>query len=282
MSVIIKKKRSIEFSSNPAIGAENVSSDGTSFSVILNQPISIPSSAVSCHLGVIDATIWNITNNISASIGNNDFTFTTTAAPAGTYSVTIPDGLYSLSGLNAFLSTAFSNLGLPSNLILLGGDDATQKTILTFLTAGDQVDFTTLTSVRDVLGFSSRNAPSSPEASGWNEFSDTTANFNRVNSYNISTDLINEGIPFNNKSVGIISKVPITSSPGSLINYEPNNILWVNADELIGQKKLNFRFNLLDDSLRVAPTPGEIWSFTITIEYEMLMTKEHVPLMPIG
>ena len=38
-------------------GADNVSSDGTSFEVTLQRPIMIPNDAVACEVGVISASV---------------------------------------------------------------------------------------------------------------------------------------------------------------------------------------------------------------------------------
>ena len=73
MSVIVKKQRSMFFSSDPRNGAKNVSNDGSSFTVALNSPLSIPKGAVMCELGVSQASIWNTSPNISPSFENNLF-----------------------------------------------------------------------------------------------------------------------------------------------------------------------------------------------------------------
>ena len=149
----MKRDQSYIFSSSTAAGATNVSSDGSAFSVVLTSPLVIPKDVIDCSIGVIQSNIWNVSPNISADFKNDNFTFTTSVAPANTYSITIPEGLYSLAGLGAYLSSQFVNLGLPANLFTISGDDATQKTILKILTSGDSVDFTVVTSVQEILGF---------------------------------------------------------------------------------------------------------------------------------
>jgi hypothetical protein len=145
----------------------------------------------------------------------------------------------------------------------------------------DQVDFTVVNSVREVLGFDSRLAPLVGQAAGWNEFSDGPASFNRVNSYLLTTNLISDGVPTNNTAAGILANVPITAAPGSQINYAPQTPTRVNANELIGASKLNFRFSLLDQELRPTNTQGEVWTLLLTIRYNVLLTGEKVPLMSI-
>src|SRR5690348_4799178 len=119
MSVILKKSASYVFNSDTSAGAQNVSADGSMFQISLSSPLRIPRDAVDVKMGVIQANIWNTSPNISAAFGNNLFKFTTSVAPAGTHTITIPDGLYSVAVLSSYLSSQFVNLGYPSNLITI-------------------------------------------------------------------------------------------------------------------------------------------------------------------
>lgn len=278
MAVLLEKSYSYIFNSDPASGAQQISADGSSFTVTLNLPISIPSSAVDAIGGVLQANIWNTSPNISALFSNNTFTFTTTQAPAGTYTITIPDGLYSVEGLNTFLSSQFVNLGFSPTLISIGGDNSTQRSILTFEFSGDSVNFTTTTSVRTVLGFNSQilTAPSN----NFSYYSDNIASFNRNNSYIIASNFVSQGIPVNNQSAGILTTVPIDIAPGSQINYQPQNVIWFDICELIGKSKLNIQFRLLNQDLEPTPTGGEFWSFTMLIKYNILLSNSILPLKP--
>jgi hypothetical protein len=282
MSVLIPNQKSFFFSSNPGNGAENVSADGTTFQVTLNSPMHIPKAAMYATIEIEQANIWNVSPNISADFANNLFEFTTTdAGNPGTHTITIADGLYSLGGLGGFLATSFTNLGLPGNLILLSGDDATGKTILTFLTAGDTADFTIGNSVGPILGFDSRLSPAAPQAAGFSDFADNSATFNRVNSYGIRSNLVSEGIPINNTAAGLLVSVPIDVSPGSQIVYLPNNPTRVDCRELIGHSKLNFQFSLVDQLLRPTPTQKEFYSFILTFRWGTLLTDKKMPMMAL-
>ena len=267
--MLLKKQFSFFLSSDPESGATNVAADGSSFQVNLNSPIMIPPNAVSAELSVIQANVWNDSANISATFENNVFNFTTNHSGVPVeYNYVIPDGLYSLSALNSYLATQFVNSGLPANLITITGDSATQKTILTFLIAGDFCDFTVADSVREILGFDSRVAPNAPQVAGWNEFSDDPAQFNRTNSYLIESDIVSEGIPVNTFNQGIIASVPIDVAPGSQIVYQPRTPLVVDATELIGSTKQQIQVRLLNQSLEQAPT-NEIFSVVINMVYNI-------------
>src|SRR4051794_36036585 len=111
MSIPTKISQSFSFSSDTAAGAQNVSSDGTQFSVQLADPNAISRDAVACELGVVSASIWNNNPNIGPGLGaggvdDNKFRYTTSKAPAGTYNITLPTGLYSLT-ISSYLSSQF-------------------------------------------------------------------------------------------------------------------------------------------------------------------------------
>ena len=144
--VSAKYNQSFFFSSDTAAGAQNVSSDGTQFSVQLADPIAIPRDAVACELGVLSASIWNTSPNIGPGLGaggvdNNRFRYTTSTAPAGTFNITLPTGLYSLAAISSYLSSQFVNNGHVSKLFTLGEQGATGLAIITILTAGDTARF---------------------------------------------------------------------------------------------------------------------------------------------
>lgn len=278
MSVLIEKEQSYFFSSDTTVGASNVANNGSTFAVALNNPLSIPNGAVDCSVAVNTAAIWYVNPNISAALMNNMFTFTTSSAPAGLHTITIPDGLYSLDELNSVVSNANENLGLPSDLFTFSGDDATQSTIITFLNSGDSIDFTIANSLRFILGFNSAvyTAPSA----NYNLYSPNPAAFNTDNSYLISSDLISTGIPINNQSYGILVNVPINNAPGSQIIYQPNVLVWSDGSELIGKVKQYINFRLTNQSLKMVNTVGEVWQLTLVIKWKLLLTNNALPLKP--
>ena len=127
------------FSSDPANEALNVSSDGRKFSVQLSAPISVPAGSRACELAVITGAIWNTTPTVGPGLGpagvdDNKFSYTTSVAPAGTYSITFPTGQYSLTAIGQYLATQFKNNGHPTNLFVLGGQEATGLASVTIQT----------------------------------------------------------------------------------------------------------------------------------------------------
>lgn len=277
-SVISNKVQTYVFSSDVNVGAINVSQQGSVFSVNLITPIDIPHGVIDCSIDVIGATIWNVSPNIAASFHNNMFYFTYSATP---YVVTITDGLYSLPQLNSFLGRFFVNNGLPRTLIVFSGDEATQKTVMTLNNVGTQVDFTQPNNIRTVLGFNSELLPAAPSVIAGESFiSENVAVFNRINFYYITSTLVNSGLPLNGIAGNIIGQVYITSPPGDQIIYDPQNVISIDARNLIGKSVQQITFQLLDDQLRNVNTLGEIWTVTIQFKMQLLLSSLNLPLLP--
>ena len=276
MAVVINKVWSAFFNSNPASGSTNQSEDGSKFSVTLNNPLRLPESVVSCKMGVVSASIWNSSPNLSAAFNNNEFRFTVSSTQ---YLITIPDGLYSLSDLSAYLTSQFSIRGLSPPPFSFSANEPTGQVIITYRDATLSLDFTG-NSVGVILGFPSATYPY-PQATGGVLYSPAVAKLNRNNSYLIKTTLVSSGIPLNSSAQGIISSIPIPAgSVNSLIAYNPPQILWFDCSELIGSTKSNFSFELTNENLQPTPTSGNYYSFTVLIEYGVLLSNMDLPMKP--
>ena len=267
MSLLVPKTFSLLCNSDPVSGALFKSDDGSKFVVQLNQPISIPSEAVGVTLQVEQASVWNVSYNISRDIGNNRFVF---SAVGVTHTVLIPDGQYSLAGFNKMLQRFLLGVGLAEDLIVLTGDDSNSRIIITFLNNTTVVDFSGSGTCREMLGFNSRPVPNGPRPAGKViELADFTAQFNRVNSYVIQTDLVSDGIPVNNSASGVIANIQIDVKSGRLINYQPRHPTVVDATELAGRKISRFEVRLRDQNTRPVNTVGENYTVLIALRYLM-------------
>jgi hypothetical protein len=256
----------LNFTSDPAFNNGYISPDGSTFNISLNTPLRIPKNALSCYLETIDATIWYVQPNISTALINNTFVF---IYNGNTYNVVIQDGIYSLDGLNEYLSKYFLSLGFKSNLLVISGDYSTQKTIITYNDTNLQIDFTQST-IRSVLGFNPAIVPAVIQPVDYYVYSDTEAKFNTINNFYIASSLLSVGLPLNNSNNSIIAKVNITpNSVGRQIIYQPQVPIKISCDELIGKTIQNISFSLLDDKFRPAPTLGESYTFVIRISYDI-------------
>lgn len=261
----IKRQLSFFFSSDTNSGAYSISPLGNRFSVSLPRPLMIPKNSVACEIGLLSASVWNVSPNIAALYGNNVFSFTTGGI---TYNYTIPDGLYSLTDLASYLSIQFVNNALAPGLFTFAGNNSTQQVIITYLNAGDSINWNVANNVAPILGFGGSGVITAPSAN-WSSFSPSQATFNRVNSYIVTGDIVSQGIPINSTSAQVLGRIPISAAPGSQINLQNQIISWCDASELIGSNRVNFTFSLLDQSLRDVSTNGEDWEIVIIVKFSM-------------
>lgn len=262
------------FSSNPANGAQNVNQDQNEFDIYLNEPISIPRNAINCTLEVVKAQVWYVQPNISEEIKNNQLEFVHNAT---TYNWTIPDGLYSLPDLNAYLSRQFVAEGLDADLFDFAAENSTQKVVLTFNYAGTRINFTAANSVNTLLGFNAIYYPLLvPSVAGESFTSQSTAALNRLETYLIHCSLVPNGIPINENGSNIIADIPISVdySPGDLIVFAPFNPIKTSTPNLVGQPIGNVHMRISDQEDRAIEMLGEYWSVTVTIRY-MLQVADH-------
>ena len=280
-AILIHKEISLLFSSDPLVGAEGVSADGSSYSTTLDTPFVIPASAMSCSAGVIAASIWNSSPNVSAAFSNNTLSFVTTVAPAGAYTIPIEQGLYSLDALGSYISIELQNRGLPPDLIQFSPNNATQRVGITLSTAGDSVLIGAAGSVGQILGWPTGSPAIVAPVAGFTQFGPLEASLNRVNSYIIQSDFVTTGVQLNGSSRSILASVPINVGPGRQINFQPSQVQFFDASELIGRPKQFVRLSLVDQDLRPTPTSGDTWSVTLLVKYSILLSSMAVPLRSV-
>lgn len=94
------------------------------------------------------------------------------------------------------------------------------------------------------------------------------AKLNRNNTLLIkSPSFVRAGLQVNSRGRGIVGEIPITASPGSLIQYQPANVLWFDASELIGSSRSNVRFELVNEAEQRVPTSGDSYQFVLQLRW---------------
>lgn len=267
---MVQNEISLIVSSNPSNGAKNVNSTGSYFEVDLDDSLDIPRDALNVNMAVEEATVWWTVPNIITGVNDKLYiTGPNTSDVTTAYTVTIPQGLYDLSGLSQAVLRDLENQGAkisPSALITLAADEPTQKVEIIFNYAVVEIDFTQADTPREIIGFDS--AIYGPYAGAPETvLAPNVANFNTVNYFLIKSDLTTKGIRFNNSHNQTISQVLIDVSPGSQIVSKPFNPPRVSAQELAGSRKSLMKFWLTDDSENLVDTNGEYWTARIVIRY---------------
>lgn len=249
-------------SSDEAVGAINKSADGSQFEVQLDDPISIPASAQNCVLEIQESSIWWVIPNIITGINDQ---FRMDDGVNGFVQVTIPQGLYDLSGLQNSCETLVVNAGQNSGSFTFVSDEATQKVIIRLNVINAAIDFTIVNSFRDIVGFNSQVITATFASESF--IADSVAAFNQIDFFLIHTDLVDKGIRFNNTYSQVASQVLIEVPPGSQNLNSPRWPTKVPAWNLIGSIIKNFRMWLTDQANRPVNTSGENWSARIIIKY---------------
>ena len=227
------------------------------------------------------ATAWYTFPNISASLGNNIFTYFESGVQ---FDITIPDGLYSLDQLESTIVSVGTNLGIvntPNQFITLTGNEANQKVELSFGFNSTGVPATATkvvfgaNSPYEILGWNLGDeieAPTAPTDPLSIQFpAPQVAGFNTVNEIFIKSDLVSDGIPLNNKFDGVLTNIQISVPPGSQQTYQPFRPLYCSGESLKSASRSNVRFYLTDENGDFLNTSGEYWTSTIRISYDLPM-----------
>jgi hypothetical protein len=298
--VLIQTEQSYFFSSDEKIGALNKELQGSSFEVKLKSPIKIPPGAVDATIECMAANVWNNSPNIAVEYENNhfywDYAYTTTSnfvitSNFASYDFLIPDGLYGVNTLNAEIQRQLKAEDIPGQnagtkfaetSIVLSANEASQRVVISmaehigFITDTD----TYVNNVAVTMGFTT-GASFIPTHEGHSFIADNVAQFNRINSYLLHGNLIQEGISINNSYDSILAEIQISVKPGSLIAYRPFIPYRVSAKHLKYGGEDLLRWRLTDDLNRPVNMFGENWTFTIVVRYKIedqnIMMQGQIP-----
>jgi hypothetical protein len=271
----IERKMTYIFSSDPAKGAQAIQLDGSVFSVNLQYPISLPKHTQYATMEVHSASIWYVTPNISETKKNNKLSIND---GVNDYPITIADGLYNFPQLVNAIQITFNSQTLPvppahqfEEMFAFNADNATQRVAISVLQAYGTITWNVPDSIRNVFGFTTPANDTTPPVAILVAprvyVGDTQANFNTINQFYISGNLVHTGIPNNSNSSNLMTIVYIDRPPGSQINFQPQQPQIIDAAELIGGQRTNFTFRLTNENFEPLDTFGEYWSFVITIRF---------------
>lgn len=261
-------------SSDPNAGAQQVSADGSTFYIILDEPLDIPRDAKSVDIQVQEATVWWVIPNVLDSGVEQNNQFTIEEGGNVPFTITVPQGLYDLSALETAVEREVVATGAPAGLFNFISDDPTQKVVIRLNQAGTRIDFTGATTFRNLLGFDSQLVPVALSVGIYTQIGDNVAAFNQIDYFLIHSDLVGRGVRINNTYTQTIAQVLINVPPGSQIVSTPFNPPHSQAPELIGSKRSTIRFWLTDQANNLVNTNNETWSARVVIRYAHDIHKE--------
>ncbi len=254
--------------SSEAAGAVNITNNGSSFEILLADPIIMPDNLSNCSVQVDEATVWWTIPNISAALGNNLVYVSYSGAP---HTLTIPDGLYSITDLSSAIDREFLAATGVAGVISLAPDNATQKVTIAISPGGvaTQIDFTQANTIRDIIGFNSQLVPPAPTAVTYSQLGDNVAAFNSIEFFLLHSDIVGQGIRVNEVFTQTIAQILIDVPPGSQIVSREYNPPKSDALGLQGTTIDRIRFWLTDQNNNLVDTHGEHFSCRIVIKYTL-------------
>jgi hypothetical protein len=257
-------------SSDPALGAINISNGGDRWDNTFKNSLIFPDTALNITIEAVQASVWWTVRNIKFGI-NDRFRLNISGDPGSPYDLVVPPGLYSISDLNSAVDRELVNAGLASGITTLTGDLPTGRVLVTLNQALLQVEWV-LGSFFALVGFNSgQTVPAVGFSEGvFSELGPNEANFSDVTSFLLhTTPLVQNGIPTGNQENQTLANVPIQVPPGSLQNFSPNNPIRLNANHLRGQIINQVTFFVTDQLNRSIDFGGEFVTLLIEIKYDM-------------
>lgn len=245
---------------NLLINSKNLEKNDLGSVVQVSLPQSLDIQGKKCRL--IKSSIWYNFPNISPLFDNNkiEFSYNNTL-----HLFTFDKGLYSLDSLNETLSEKLGDITLDINLFSFNGDSATGKvTIFVKTNIVFSIDLSSNNNklMRDLLGFKQGGIITT--SINLYEDGSEIAQLNSVDSININLSFTGGNSCYFNGIDGssIIQNIPLNTSPGNLIIYEPFH---PQVSACIGSNISFFTISLYDQTnTKLLDMNGE--SFSLHIE----------------
>lgn len=178
------------------------------------------------EIGLFEFSFTNFFINISATLGNNKLYYSDDALDETKYTITIPDGSYSVTALSDFL-LAEQQSALGIQIFTLVPNYSTAKVGIQFANVvGWYVHFGA-DSPYTLMGFANgQEVPASKACTAYYiEYAANTAAFNSITALKVSCDLTTDTVS-NGEGSSVIFQTSPTVEPGSTQSNSPANILW--------------------------------------------------------
>jgi len=203
---------------------------GDRFTTDLSTPVIVDGDIEDYSVQVVTAAAWYTSPNVSAVLGNNKFEYTSaTVAPTGTFTITVPDGLYSTEDLTKTIADLTTQNGHGTNdfpLFTFNALEAVQKVSITVdasntIGTGFSIDNTIADSLCQSL-FSFPSGVLGPTTASPETFTPTAlADMAQgKNEYLIQTDLIRGSIATDGNPGQAILRLPLNSRPNAQLTYQ--------------------------------------------------------------
>lgn len=214
--------------------------------------------------------------SITSALGNNTFTYTwyNAAGAVGPFTITVPDGFYTIAQLNAYLqsvmisnshylitasgqyvyylefvenasrySIQFNSYAIPTAATAAALGYTTPAGWVSFPAAAITPQITIATNAfRDIVGFNAGTYPNPTQATNYSKISDFTPQVSPVQSILVSCSLVSNPLAIPNN---IIYSLTPNVEFGSLITPNISNMIW---NETLNGYFTSFKIQFLDQS----------------------------------
>jgi hypothetical protein len=239
------------------------------FSVSFDEPLTLPAHGIDCTLSTDEVIVTNNNPNITEP---SDFTYN-----GITY--TIPIGLWSVSELEDEMNFLIAPLPVPiveDTHVTLTGVQALGK-VRIYNELGLDFPGGSSNQLVTLLGLAVGQLPI---PAGTTILGDNIARFDVQDSYVVATDLVSNGIRFNNDYAQVISVVHITTGAGGLIVFTPVQPAIIPTPELLGITKSRIEMRLLNNDLSPVDTRQTDWSVRVRIKWKEVRRLDILNMQP--
>lgn len=267
-------------SSDPAVGAQARSQDGSSFDLVFDTPIETGQNT-NPTIRLISAEIWYTMHNVTTA--NNQLVIKYSDNTGDIISVlSIPPGLYGLLEINLALERELEQASIThhigTNSLVFQADNATGKCVLTLSSENRPVNLgnpiTNLnvafsdsrSTLRNLLGFDAEDVTlTSPNAKDLYEASNV-ANLAPISSLQLHCSAARGAIVHGSSASSCIASIALDASPGHQILHRPFHTPRIRAN-LLRNKCSRIRFTLTDQNGVPVDTNSEYYTCTLLLEW---------------
>ena len=268
----IKIQKDLLVSSSPDQGALNLSEDGSSFEVKLEDAITIPDKARNIKLEVQRALVWNNMPNIYTGVNDKIYINGPNTDDVQTsFVVTIAQGSYDLQTLTNDILADLEVQGAktePLSLISLDADVATGKVEVSLNYPTVQIEMRSWNTFHKILGLNEELYTVPTGKTTHTFLADNVANFAAVESILVHSDITSKGLSINGQYSQTVAQILPDVRSGSLIVFQPLSPLKIDCDNLKGTNLESFRVWLTNEKNEAISTNGEYYSMLLKLSFE--------------
>jgi len=268
----IKIQKDLLVSSSPDQGALNLSEDGSSFEVKLQDPITIPDKARNIKLEVQKMLLWNNMPNIYTGVNDKIYINGPNTEDVQTsFVVTIAQGSYDLQTLTNDILTDLEVQGAktePLSLISLDADVATGKVEISLNYPTVQIEMRSWNTFHKILGLNEQLYTVPAGKTTHTFLADNVANFSSVEYILVHTDITDKGLSINGQYTQTVAQILPDVRSGSLIVFQPLSPLRIDCDNLKGTNLESFRVWITNEKNEAISTNGEFYSMLLKLSFE--------------